>query len=81
MHTIRNNGGLFQECGLCGVPGDPAAKLVEEEGDPEVEAVTQYHQWERAEIALVHRHRQNNAMKKTVHLVKFVFYFKSPFHH
>ena len=58
--------------GRLGVPGNPAAKLVEEEGDPEVEAVTQYHQREQAEIALVHRHRQNNAMKKTVHHVRLL---------
>ena len=58
--------------GRLGVPGNPAAKLVEEEGDPEVEGVTHLHQWEPGEIVLVHPQRQVNAMKKTVHLVRFV---------
>ena len=59
------------ENGRLGVPGNPAAKLVEEERDPEVEGVTHLHQWEPGEIAWVHPHRQNNAMKKTVQRVRF----------
>ena len=57
--------------GRLGVPGNPAAKLVEEEEDPEVENATHLHQKEPGEIALVHLQRQVNAMKKTVHHVRF----------
>ena len=58
--------------GQLGVTGNPAAKLVEKERDPEVEAAIHLHQWEPEEIALVHPQRQVNAMKKTVHHVRFV---------
>ena len=61
------------ENGRLGVPGHLAAKLVEEEEDPDVEAVTHLLQREPGEIALVHLHRQNNAIKKIVHHVRFVF--------
>ena len=58
--------------GRLGVLGNLAAKLVEEVGDLEPGAVTHLHLWEPGEIALVHPQRQANAMKKTVHHVKFI---------
>ena len=57
--------------GQLGVTGNPAAKLAEEEEDQEVENATHLHQWEQGEIVLVHPQRQVNAMKKTVHHVRF----------
>ena len=59
------------ENGQLGVTGNPAAKLAAEEEDQEVENATHLHQWEPGEIVLVHPQRQVNAMKKTVHLVRF----------
>ena len=59
------------ENGRLGVPGITVAKLVEEEEGPEVGYATRLHQVGPREIALVHLHRQNSAMKKTVHHVRF----------
>ena len=59
------------ENGRLGVPGHLGEKLLKEEEDPDVEAVTHLLQREPGEIALVHLHRQNSAMKKTVHHVRF----------
>ena len=60
------------ENGRHGAPGDLVAKLVEEEKSPEVGDATRLHQSGWEEIAMVHLHRQQNAIENAVHHVRFV---------